>query len=185
MWISGFWILKSRNQGLPLLQGHPMVNIYSLGVNILWTVSADYHFLPVCYSLFLPSLSNSTSLWKSQTHSNNIVPRLPSLIPLNTLIPLAPSCMHTPLLPELVYKHSYVFSTTLPRLGKALLGDEIFRATVTFLVVRLRVNATWKNTAFFLGELLCQRAVNAAEGCSPGPVKGSIKGMIWNVRKNQ
>lgn len=41
MWISGSLILKSRNQGLLLLQGHPMVNIYSLGVNILCTISGD------------------------------------------------------------------------------------------------------------------------------------------------
>lgn len=45
--------------------------------------------------------------------------------------------------------------------------------TVTFLVVKPRVGATWRNTAFFSGELLCQGDVNAAERFSPGPKTSS------------
>ena len=57
---------------------------------------------------------------------------------------------------------------------RSSLCDEIIRGTVTFP----RESAAYKNTLFFSGEPLCQGARNAAEGRSPEPVKGSIKGMI-------
>lgn len=82
---------------------------------------------------------------------------------------------HTPSSPVLVYKHIYIFSTTQVRFGDTPLCDDIFRETVTYPVDRRRVSATWKNTRFFVGELLCQGARDTAEGHSPGPVKGSIK----------
>jgi hypothetical protein len=86
--------------------------------------------------------------------------------------------LHTPPSLALICKHIFVFSTTQVRLGEAPSYDEIFRETVTFPVDRLRVSTTWKNTAFFVSELLCQGARNTAEGRSRGPVKGSIKRVI-------
>lgn len=44
---------------------------------------------------------------------------------------------------------------------------------MTFPVVKLRVNVTWKNTVFSSGELLCPGDTNAANGCSPGPKTSS------------
>lgn len=172
-----------------------MVSIYCWGVHLLCAISVDYlsfspdplfPFSTLSFRFILSGNCSSTAkMWPgSCRHSFHWVPCWLWLLPTHTQ-PLPCLSIGVSALQVLIYKHIYVFSTTSWRPRQALLHDDIFRGTAPVAVVGRRVGATWKNTTFFSGELPCQKAVNVAEGCSPGPVKGSIKGMIWNVKKNQ